>query len=372
MAPLFLYGTLRHLPLLDWVVGRRPGVQPARLADHAVRVAGGAKYPLIQREAGAVAEGLLCPDLTEDEIARIDFYEAGFGYRLQEVTVDTQTGPQPARVYMPPAEGPAPGAPWSLDDWAAQDGALSVAAAPEAMGLFGAVPPAVLAQRFPMIRHRAWCRMLADRDRPLTLPPPPAAARIDLRARRHGHAGFFTMDVVHLRAPRFDGSLGPEIEREVFVGVDAALVLPYDPVTDQVVVVEQLRLGAHLRGDPRPWTLEPVAGLVDAGERPDAAAHRETAEETGLTLHRLIPMPGGYASPGYSTDHFHCFLGLADIPAGAAWTGGKPDENEDIRAHRLPLDRALAMADSGEITVVPLITMLYWLARQRETLRASA
>lgn len=372
MAPLFLYGTLRHLPLLSRVVGRRPEVQPARLEGHAARVAGGALYPLIRAETGARAEGLVCPDLSEHEIARIDFYEAGFGYSLQEVTVQTDTGPRPARVYMPPPGGPAPGAPWSLEAWAAQDGALTTAAASEAMGLLGAVSSAVLAQRMPMIRHRAWCRMLADRDRPLTLPPPPDAGRIDLRARRHGHAGFFTMDVVHLRAPRFDGSLGAEIEREVFVGVDAALVLPYDPASDRVVLVEQLRLGAHLRGDPRPWTLEPVAGLVDAGERPDAAAHRECAEETGLTLRRLIPIPGGYASPGYSTDHFHCFVGLADIGKGASWTGGKPDENEDIRAHRLPLDRALAMADGGEITVVPLIMMLYWLARHRGTLRASA
>lgn len=370
MPPLFLYGTLRHLPLLARIAGQTPRVMPARLAGHAVRIASGADYPLILPEPGAAADGLLCPDLTEDEIARIDFYEAGYGYTLSEVEVMTEAGPRSARVYLPPAGGPAPGAPWDLTDWIARNGALTLAAAAEAMGLSGRIGPAGLAHRFPMIRHRAWSRMLAAQERPLTLPAPPATDRVEVQQRRHGHAGFFNMDLVRLRGPRFDGSLGPAIDREVFVGVDAALVLPYDPVSDQVAVVEQLRLGPHLRGDPRPWTLEPVAGLVDAGETPEQAARRETAEETGLALSRLLQIPGGYASPGYSTDHFHCFLGLTDIPEGEAWHSGKPDENEDIRVHRLGFETAIGMTESGEISVVPLIAMLYWLARHRDGLRA--
>ncbi len=46
---------------------------------------------------------------------------------------------------------------------------------------------------------------------------------------------------------------------------DAVTVLPYDPVRDRVLLIEQYRFGVHMRGDPRPWVLEPVAGRIDAG-----------------------------------------------------------------------------------------------------------
>ena len=118
--------------------------------------------------------------------------------------------------------------------------------------------------------------------------------------------------------------------------------------------------------------LEPVAGLVDAGEDPADTARREAREETGLELGEMIPMARGYASPGYSTEHFHCFLALCDLSGEAGGLGGLEAEQEDIRSHVLPYDAAMALLDSGEITALPLATMLLWLARWREQARASA
>jgi nudix-type nucleoside diphosphatase (YffH/AdpP family) len=117
---------------------------------------------------------------------------------------------------------------------------------------------------------------------------------------------------------------------------------------------------------------EPIAGLVDAGEDPEDAARREAEEEAGLKLGLLEPMVRVYASPGYSTEFFHCYLGLADLSEFSASSGGLASEHEDIRSHVMSFDAAMALVQSGEINAGPLIMMLYWLLAERGRLRASA
>ncbi|MEN9059900.1 NUDIX hydrolase [Ponticoccus litoralis] len=115
--------------------------------------------------------------------------------------------------------------------------------------------------------------------------------------------------------------------------------------------------------------LEPVAGVIDAGETPEEAALRETREEAQIDVRRLIPAPKGYASPGYSTEYYHGFLALAELGAERTGTGGLAEENEDIRTHVLTFDRAMALVRSGEINALPLVMLLTWLAVEREELR---
>jgi nudix-type nucleoside diphosphatase (YffH/AdpP family) len=153
--------------------------------------------------------------------------------------------------------------------------------------------------------------------------------------------------------------------REVMAGADAALVLPYDEARDRILLVEQFRAGPARRGDPQPWILEPVAGLVDAGETPDHAARREAQEEAGLRLDRLERMFEGYASPGNATDHFYAFLALCDLPDDHATTGGLESEQEDLRLHLLAFDDAMRLIETGEANAMPLISMLLWLDRWR-------
>ena len=112
-----------------------------------------------------------------------------------------------------------------------------------------------------------------------------------------------------------------------------------------------------------------MAGLVDAGEAPKETARREAVEEAGLALTDLRPMMQGYASPGYSTEFFHFFLGLCDLSAATGGLGGLPEESEDIRSHVISFDAAMALLDSGEVNQTPLAMMLLWLARYRSGLR---
>jgi nudix-type nucleoside diphosphatase (YffH/AdpP family) len=185
------------------------------------------------------------------------------------------------------------------------------------------------------------------------------------------HVGYFRSEARRLRYPNFGGGMSDEVRREVFVATDAALVLPYDPVRDRVLLVEQFRMGPYGRGDPRPWMLEPVAGRVDPGETPEDAARRECAEEAGLTDIRLERIGSYYCTPGYSTEYFHNYVGIADLPDDLPRFGGLELEAEDIRLHLLDFAAAMHLIETGEADNGPLILSLMWLARERDRLRAA-
>ncbi len=57
-----------------------------------------------------------------------------------------------------------------------------------------------------------------------------------------------------------------EVTREIFERGHAAVLLPFDPVRDEVVLVEQIRIAAYDTSES-PWLLEMVAGMIEAGKR---------------------------------------------------------------------------------------------------------
>lgn len=370
MAALFLYGTLRHPPLLSAVLGRDDvRALPARLPGHRIAWAEGERFPLIEA-GGAAAEGVLLTDLEPEDMDRLDFYETGFGYARQVETVETDRGPVEAQVYFPDPWLWQAGDDWDLADWERRWGALAVEAAGDVMAYRGKLPGDEVARRFSYISARAWDRIMArDRAAPQTLRSAAGAGAPEVEDRPGGWDGFFRFRPIRGSYIRFDGNRSEPVEREVFVSYDAALVLPYDPVRDRVLLIEQFRYGVALRGDPCSRVLEPIAGMVEAGEDPADSARREASEEAGLTLTDLRPMTNVYASPGYSTDFFHCFLAICDLDFEGGHIGGHPEEDEDIRSHVLSFDAAMALVESGEVNVAPLAMMLLWLARVRGGLR---
>ncbi|MGB5870909.1 MAG: NUDIX domain-containing protein, partial [Albidovulum sp.] len=186
---------------------------------------------------------------------------------------------------------------------------------------------------------------------------------------RHPYAAYFSVEEYALRYRRFDGEMSAELERAAFISGDAAIVLPYDPIRDRVMVIEQFRVGPYARGDANPWLIEAIAGRVDGGESPEEAARREAVEEAGLTLEKLIAGPDYYPSPGAKAEYLYSFVGIADLPDAAAGTGGLEDEDEDIRSHVIPFAQLMALIASGEVNNAPLIILAYWLDGQRPALR---
>ena len=101
--------------------------------------------------------------------------------------------------------------------------------------------------------------------------------------------GYFRIDRYRLRHRLFAGGWSEAITREVFERGHVVGVLPYDPIEDRVVLIEQFRIGAYAAGFS-PWLIEIVAGVIEAGEEPEEVARRETLEETGCSVTELMPV----------------------------------------------------------------------------------
>jgi len=140
-------------------------------------------------------------------------------------------------------------------------------------------------------------------------------------------------------------------------------VLPYDPRSDRVLLIEQFRIGAMQSYSP-PWLLEVVAGVIEEGETAEALVHREALEEAGCTLQELMPVTEFLLTPGCSTEHCTVFCGRADL-SQAGGVHGVAEEGEDILVHVLPAERAVELATGGGIRNAITLIALQWLAIRR-------
>ncbi|MFU8882065.1 MAG: NUDIX domain-containing protein [Rhodobacterales bacterium] len=381
MAPLFVYGTLRHLPLLELVLGRAlppDQCQPATVPDHLAYWVAGQAFPVLVQQNGAQAEGLLLTGLTPQDMARIGYYEGGFGYHLAPIAVHLPDEPdgQMAQVWFPDDALWQIGAVWDLRDWEVKWSAIVTEAAAEMMGYIGRFSPKQVAPLYPMIMARAASRVAARREGGAVDAALPGSGMRRDDTQAHGlarpYVAFFAVEEHLLSFRRFDGTQSPIVKRAVFTASDAAILLPYDPVRDRVLVIEQFRAGPFARGDMAPWPLEPVAGRIDPGETPQQAARREAAEEAGLALHDLETVSRHYPSPGSTSEFFHVFVGICDLPDRAEDLGGVASEDEDIRSHILPYAQFQDLLDRDLLTVGPLVLAGHWLARHRDRLRAAS
>ena len=105
----------------------------------------------------------------------------------------------------------------------------------------------------------------------------------------------------------------------------------------KIVMVEQYRFGV---GE---LTLEPVGGLVDAGEDSLAAARRELLEESGYGGGEWRYMGSVQANPAIHDNRCHHWLaeGVERIADPV------PDEGEAIRVHLMTLDEVRDALASG-------------------------
>ena len=358
-------------PLMAAVAGPGP-LNPvaAQLADYAVRPLAGNVVPFIAPMPGAQTDGLIWRDLTPAQMARLDAYEGAFGYTFGPLEVDAAGTKQVAQCYMPPDGFVADEGVWSLAVWQVDHEVPAVLAAQEMFSLDPLPDHATLRSMWPMIEARAWSKHRAT-SAPATVRYQASPNDFAITSARPPHGEFFRFQSVDVTHRTFSGGQSGTLVREGFIGTDAAILLPYDPVHDRVLLVEQARLGPKLRNDPNPWMLEPIAGIIDAREMPEQAALREAREEAGLTISTLEHAGAFYVSPGASTDYFYTYVGLCDLSQTDSYLGGLADEGEDLRLHTLSFDAALSLADSGEIATGPAVFLLYWLLRHRDRLRAN-
>ncbi|MBU2874072.1 NUDIX domain-containing protein [Marinobacter salexigens] len=194
------------------------------------------------------------------------------------------------------------------------------------------------------------------------------ASDVKVEKRETVFQGFFRMDKLWLTHPRFDGRSMPQFTRELFIRGDATCVLPYDPERDEVVLLEQFRLGA-LGREQSPWLLELVAGMNEDGETSEEVAQREAEEEAGLSFSKLEKICDYLVSPGGTTEMVYLYCGKVSTES-AGGLFGLEEESEDIRAHVVSANEAIAMISDGRINNAAAIIALQWLELNRTRLRA--
>lgn len=181
--------------------------------------------------------------------------------------------------------------------------------------------------------------------------------------------GFFRVDKVTLRHRAYEGGWAAPVAREIFVRGEAAAVLPYDPGRQEILLVEQFRVGA-LGWRASPWCLELIAGIADQpGEAHDDLVRREAGEEAGITLHEVEPICHYMPSPGGSDERLSLFVARADL-AGAGGIHGHAHEGEDIRVVTVPVSEIPALLASGLLDNAASIIALQWLQLHKSDIDA--
>lgn len=262
---------------------------------------------------------------------------------------------------------------WDQSLWEASQADAACLAADELYRLSAIYAPEALKARHAMLLAKAASRLRAQTEaEPSALRRQGEAADARLRQSGQPYCHYFGVQQDDLHVRRFDGEYGPMVRRAGFLMADAVTLLPYDPVRDRVLVIEQWRFGPHMRGARNCWSLEPIAGRIDPGEAPEAAAIREAQEEARLALQgdHLRFVARSYPSPGAISEHLYSYVALCDLPDGIAGIAGVETEAEDIRSHLLDFKDLLNLAKTGEAQNTPLLMTIWWLAAHRDSLRA--
>ena len=204
---------------------------------------------------------------------------------------------------------------------------------------------------------------------PPPIPPHPDAIIV---SQQRAWSGRFAVDLISFRHRRFDGTMSDIRTWELWRRGRAVALVPYDPVTDSVVLIEQFRLPALVAGI-EPVLVELPAGLIEDGEDPEAAMHREMHEEMRLSADRLQRIGAYLLTAGGCDELLDLYVGRIHAPAtgpdGIVGHAGAEHEGEDIRTRVWPADKAIALALAGELPNSVTTIGLLWLAAKRQSLR---
>tara|TARA_Y100001956_G_scaffold82895_1_gene106561 strand:+ start:7798 stop:8427 length:630 start_codon:yes stop_codon:yes gene_type:complete len=179
--------------------------------------------------------------------------------------------------------------------------------------------------------------------------------------------GFFSMVKYRFRHKLFEGGWSQPLDREMFERGHAAAMLPYDPTSDQVVIIEQIRVGALEHASP--WQMEIVAGIIDRGESAEDVVRREAIEEAGIEVTSLEKVTSYYPSSGGCSERLDVYVGKVDATT-AHGVHGLDYEGEDIRVHVISREEAYEWVTNGKFENGASIIALQWLQLNHQRLRS--
>lgn len=186
-----------------------------------------------------------------------------------------------------------------------------------------------------------------------------------IKQRDRLYDGHFKVDLFTIQHELFEGGVSTELIRERVSRQNSVGVLPYDPNRDEVVLIEQFRMGP-LEQDDNPWMTEIIAGLVEMGENFEQVAYRESLEEANCKLQDLQHLSSFYPSPGGFSEQSHVYVGKANT-ANLGGVYGEKSEGEDIRVKVVSSEDAFAMLENGTIcSAIPMIALLRFRSIKQE------
>jgi ADP-ribose pyrophosphatase len=155
-------------------------------------------------------------------------------------------------------------------------------------------------------------------------------------------------------------------ERDVLIAGKVVVVIPIDLVRQQIVLIRQFRLPAHIAnglGD----MVEFVAGRVEPNETLVDAARRECREEIGVAPEKTVQLLRYLTTPESSDEEvtiFLCAIDSSTIRDGSRTTA----DGEHLQIMRTSIEDAIRALNRYSMRGSPLVIGLQWLALNREHL----
>lgn len=158
--------------------------------------------------------------------------------------------------------------------------------------------------------------------------------------------GFFKIDQLELQFQKFDGEMSRPLTRLVFERGDSVAAVLLNTDTKRLIFTRQFKAPTFKKGPG--WITEIIAGMVEEGESPEQALHREIFEESGYRVRAARRISTFYVSPGGTSERILLYYAEVDNASRESPGGGVASEDEDIQLIEMTFVQALAAVSSGE------------------------
>jgi len=198
--------------------------------------------------------------------------------------------------------------------------------------------------------------------------------KVEIKKEQLDYDNFFKIFVGRLKFEKFNGQMSEVVSRLCLDRGDAVAVVLFNRESNKLVLIEQFRYPVYraLQGK-NGWLCELIAGVVEAGEKPEEVAAREAMEETGYKIKNVKLLARVFPSPGGMSERVYIFY--AEVAGRENAGGGLTSEDEDIRVMELSVSKVYTMLKKGQIedakTVIGLMQAEKLLRRQSQS-RAKA